>query len=74
MLVTQLAWTGGSTPAKPSATHGTEYTLASVLFRDQLADWEEYWGEFPPRDLMRTFWRRARLDAHASIRHHPAYQ
>jgi hypothetical protein len=71
MIATLTSWMGGSRPAKPTHTPSVEYTLASILFRDALHDFADYWHEMPDRDTLRTLYRRARFDAHASFRSNP---
>jgi hypothetical protein len=63
-----LLWLGGSKPAKLGDIPPWERALVSVLFRDEVAMWQEYWREPIHRGVARTFWRRARYDAHATFR------
>lgn len=62
------AWTGGSAPAKPSQTPRPVIAYTRTEFRRQVNDWRSYWHDFPSRDVFRTFYRRARHDAHATFR------
>ncbi len=67
-LGTLRAWTGGSRPAPLADLPADERKTVSAFFREQLADWRLAWGELPDADTLRTFWRRARYDAHATHR------
>ncbi len=62
------AWTGGSTPVPLSQVSAAERRTVTAFFREQLSDWASAWSDCPPADVMRTFWRRARFDAHATHR------
>lgn len=62
------AWTGGTRPAPLLSLSAEERETVSAMFREQLADWASFWREPPPTDVLRTFWRRARYDAHATHR------
>lgn len=63
-----VAWTGGSAP-RPIGTIGRwERQIVTSLFREQVDRWRGFWEDSPSRDTLRTFWRRARHDAHATAR------
>lgn len=62
------AWTGGTAPQPLAALNKSERSTVRAFFREQLNDWVAYWKELPPLDVRRTFWRRARYDAHATHR------
>ena len=68
-----ICWMGGPKPAKwletrrNAAVNGMlETLLASDLFRGQCEIYKEHWGDLP-LGVARTFWTRARYDAHATI-------
>lgn len=63
-----IAWTGGSTPAKPSQISAAQASVQKFIFAQQVADFFGYWGDYPNRDTLRIFFRRARMDAHATFR------
>lgn len=63
-----IAWTGGSSPRKPSQMSSVEASFVKYLFRQQVATFRAYWKDAPNRDTLGIFWRRARGDAWASIR------
>lgn len=67
------AWTGGSVPAAYRATSTRERLLTSALFRNSMRHVFTYWNDY--RGLNRTVlesarihWKRARYDAHSSLR------
>lgn len=67
------AWTGGSRPKPLAQIDQSERTLVRALFRDQMRVMREYWGDYLGLnrsiwDTARIFWKRARYDAHATIR------
>lgn len=64
---THKAWTGGSSPGKFLAVSWQERNYVRHLFREQVTIWQTYWNEYPPKDVRRTFWARARFDAHATF-------
>ena len=64
-----VAWTEGSSPTALSTICDEERKIVSFFFRDQVTTWTSYWNEPIPRDICRIFWRRARYDAHATMRH-----
>lgn len=68
--VPTVAWTGGSTPRSPSSTSMVEHKVRKVLFRAAVAQWLAFWGDYPDHDTLRVLYRRARYDAHASVRIH----
>lgn len=70
-----VAWTGGDTPR--GADIGDRRApvfraMRRVLFREQVDTWREAWGDSPDRDTLRTFHKRATLDAWRSYREHVA--
>ena len=65
-----IAWRGGSRPEPLAVISRYERSLVSELFREQCADHINYWGDMET-DTARTFWRRARYDAHATCREQP---
>lgn len=69
-FIKTFAWTGGSWPSAPSQTSAFEFRVIRALFREQVKTWRDYWGDFPPRDVLRTFYGRARYDAYATRRAH----
>lgn len=60
-----ICWTGGSRPNKPSKVTQAETSVRSYLFREQIEAFRKYWGDYPDRDTLRIYFRRARMDAHA---------
>ena len=63
-----IAWTGGNSPAKPSETPVWVRAYARALFRRQVNDWRKFWADSPDWYTLRTFYRRAAADAHATFR------
>ena len=68
-----IAWTGGSRPAKWSDTTGKERKLAHEIFRASMMEVFAYWGDYrglneSSLDMARIQWKRARYDAHATLR------
>ena len=63
-----IAWMGGSRPRPLSELSQDEREYASYLFRQQMRTWSTYWFAPVPGDIARTFWKRARYDAHATYR------
>lgn len=63
-----VAWTGGSDARPIEQVTGLERRCVRSLFRQQVIMWREFWKDRPDRDLLRIFWNRARLDAHATYR------
>lgn len=68
-----VAWMGGSRPKKFSDCSVKEKNLVSYLFRDQVAAFNLFWGDMPEMDIFRIYWKRARYDAHATLRDRDAY-
>ncbi len=66
--MTPVAWMGGTRPAPLLTISREERHLVSKLFREQANLYADYWGMRAATDTLRTFWRRARYDAHATIR------
>ena len=66
MIQTQ-AWMGGDRPAPYSTLSKREKYLVSELFREQMQTYAAYWGSVIP-EVTRVFWKRARYDAHATMR------
>lgn len=62
------AWMGGSRPRPLSELSWSERLYVTRLFRDQMNTWIDFWGDLVPMDVARTFWKRARYDAHATYR------
>lgn len=60
------AWTGGKMPPRGFRLPAFRRT-AAVFFGEQVADWRAAWGDTPPRDVLRTFVRRALADAFATL-------
>lgn len=63
-----IAWTGGSRPAKPSEVGRKQAGIQKFLFGWQVIEFRHYWGDSPNWDTLRTYFNRARYDAHATIR------
>jgi hypothetical protein len=61
------AWMGGDRPQPLAALSQAERRDVSVFFQEQCRIYSDYWGDLP-RDAQRTFWNRARYDAHATHR------
>jgi hypothetical protein len=62
------AWTGGSGPKPLAELAEAERRLVSRVFRRDMLEWAAHWGRAVPLDVARTFWGRARYDAHATLR------
>lgn len=63
------AWTGGSLPAPLATVSALERGLVTCLFRDQVFTYLNYWKlDRIETGILRTFWTRARADAHATYR------
>ena len=67
------AWTGGSSVPdwikRSKCARGKEFRkLRSVLFRDQVRVFKDFWGSSPEDSTLNTFWNRASLDAWSSVR------
>lgn len=58
-----IAWTGGCRPRKPSEISRAEAGVSKYLFAEQVATWFAYWGDYPDRDTLRLFFKRARYEA-----------
>jgi hypothetical protein len=67
-IINPVAWTGGTPPAPLMDIDRAERSMIKFFFSDQIIDWCDYWHDDPPRDVLRTFWIRARHDAHATRR------
>lgn len=63
-----IAWTGGSSPAKPSTLPRWQVAYRRALFREQVNTFRRFWGDMPNADTLRIFFRRAAGDAHATFR------
>lgn len=63
-----VAWMGGSRPKKFSDCSSAERNTVSYLFREQVAIFNQFWGSMPEMDILRIYWKRARYDAHATLR------
>lgn len=63
-----IAWTGGSSPRRPSEISRDEASVCKYLFAQQVATFFAYWGDYPNWDTLHIFYRRARGDAHATYR------
>jgi len=73
MQMNVIAWTGGSRPAKWSDTAGNERKLTHDIFRASMMEVFAYWGDYrglneSSLDMARIQWKRARYDAHATLR------
>jgi hypothetical protein len=68
MTIQVKSWTGGTTPKAIKCVDREEKELVEKLYHDQIETYVNYWGEHPIRETLRTFWRRARYDAHATFR------
>jgi hypothetical protein len=62
-----VTWMGGSRPHKLDAIGSVERAIVRKLLSEQIATHAQFWGDCP-LDVCRTFWKRARYDAHATIR------
>ena len=60
-------WMGGDRPKKLGSVSGEERALVSAEFRQQCKTHARYWDLTIAWDTARTFWRRARYDAHATF-------
>lgn len=65
----RVAWTGGCRPRPLDTIGAEEHRLVRFFFREQMRDWLDFWHDMPEKDVRRTFWFRARYDAHATRRH-----
>ncbi len=64
-----VAWTGGSSPCKPSEFGRLQTAVRRALFREQANTHAAYWkGCATEWDTFRTFFRRAHGDAFATFR------
>ena len=68
MTIQVKSWTGGTTPKAIKDIDKEEKTLVKKLYHDQIAEFVMFWRHYPNRLIRRTFWRRARYDAHATFR------
>jgi len=68
MTIQVKSWTGGTTPKAIKDIDREEKALVKKLYHDQIAEFEKFWEHYPSRFIRRTFWRRARYDAHATFR------
>lgn len=66
--VAVVAWTGGSEPADIHSVSGLESNLAHRLYDMQLAAFAAFWGKGADQGTRELYWRRARFDAHATVR------
>ena len=64
----RVAWTGGSSPRKPSEVSRFEAAARRSLFREQANTHANFWKCATEWDTFRTFYRRAQADAHATFR------
>lgn len=62
------AWTGGCRPQPVRNIGAEERQTVKAFFREQIGDYQSHWNETPCRGILRTFWIRARYDAHATHR------
>jgi hypothetical protein len=62
-----VSWTGGSKPHKYATIGAAERAIVQHQWRKQALTFFYHWGNCP-LDVCRTFWKRARYDAHATIR------
>lgn len=67
-IINPTAWTGGTPPGPLMEIDRAERSMIKFFFSDQIIDWCNHWHDDPPRDVLRTFWTRARHDAHATRR------
>jgi len=68
-----IAWTGGSKPAALRLISSEERQLTRNIFRAAMAEVRAYWGDYrglnaTALDMARVQWKRARYDAHATLR------
>lgn len=64
-----LAWTGGDRPRPLGSVSRPECAYVRALFREQANTHAAFWrGAKTEWDTLRTFYRRARADAHATFR------
>lgn len=63
-----IAWTGGSEPLPFHAVSSLEARLVNALMDAQVAAFRAFWGKEPGTDVREIYWRRARYDAHATVR------
>lgn len=63
-----VAWMGGTRPLRLSEIGMLERSTVTNLFREQCEVFAMHWGELPDSGTARTFWVRARYDAHATWR------
>lgn len=66
--VSKIAWMGGTRPEPLIRLSKRERSLVSILFQEQIIIFTSGWDTFPELDICRTFWKRARYDAHATYR------
>lgn len=66
--VRRVAWTGGSPPRGIKDISAEEKLLIAEMYHEQIKHWVSFWGDQPPREVLRIFWGRARHDAHATCR------
>jgi hypothetical protein len=67
MTIQVKSWTGGTTPKAIKYIDREEKALVKNLYHDQIAEFVMFWEHYPSRFIRRTFWRRARYDAHATF-------
>ena len=60
------AWTGGYAATSFEELGQEAYEYALLLYRDQIREYEDYWGKHPDHDTSQVFYRRAFLDAYAT--------
>ena len=71
MTMPRIAWTGGSNPRPWPDTSPLEREIVLDRYTEQAREWLGYWGEVElPNDQHEIFWKRARYDAHATLRSH----
>lgn len=63
-----IAWTGGSEPAPLEHVNQLERSLVHSLFNAQCDAFRAFWGKEPTADVREIYMRRARYDAHATMR------
>ncbi len=67
-FIPRVAWMGGSSPRRWGKLSSMERQLVKAYYIEQHDMWVKFWAEELPREQSRIFWRRARGDAHATMR------
>lgn len=61
------SWTGGTHPQPIKNVPPDEFLLILELYRQQVMQSREGWGEDPDSATRGVYWNRARYDAHATF-------